>query len=258
MAKRKRRKGTQPWTPVRGRRVRVLKLDFWRMSANLYPAVRRSLAAQAADQIRQRISRGDLRPGQRIESSRKLALELQISLPVLREALAALSYLGMLEVRQGVGIFVARQFRAARVLRVSHRRAQTAELHALRATIAAETASLAARRRRTHGQRLDLHLMLQERHRAVLAGEPMAFTRADLELHTFVAGVAGMPLHASLERMAGVSLRADLAGRARRLALDEGLNELHRTLVDAIDASDADAAREAARAIANAEGAAPD
>jgi DNA-binding FadR family transcriptional regulator len=49
-----------------------------------------------------------------------------------------------------------------------------------------------------------------------------------------------------------------MGGRARRLALDEDLDELHRTLVDAIDASDADAARTAARAIAIAEGAAPD
>lgn len=211
-----------------------------------------------ADQIRRRISIGDLRPGQRIESSRKLALELQVSLPVLREALAALSYLGMIEVRHGVGIFIARRQRAARVLRVSHRRAHRKELHDLRATVAAEVAARAASRRRTERQQLDLHLMLQERHRAVLAGEPTAFIQADLDLHAFVAGVAGSPLHAALERMAGLGLRTDMAGRARRLALDGELDELHRTLVDAIDASDADAARVAARAIAIAEGAAPD
>jgi DNA-binding FadR family transcriptional regulator len=49
-----------------------------------------------------------------------------------------------------------------------------------------------------------------------------------------------------------------MTGRARRLALDEDLDELHRDLVDAIEAHDADAARIAARAIAVAEGAAPD
>jgi DNA-binding FadR family transcriptional regulator len=91
-----------------------------------------------------------------------------------------------------------------------------------------------------------------------LGGEPTAFVEADLELHAFVAGVARSPLHAALERMAGMGLRADMGGRARRLALDDDLGELHRALVDAIDASDADAARTAARAIAVAEGAAPD
>jgi DNA-binding FadR family transcriptional regulator len=240
------------------RRRRAPALDFWRLSANLYPAARRSLAAQAADQIRRRITTGDLRPGQRIESSPKLAAQLRISLPVLREALAALSYLGMIDVRQGVGVFVARQQSRSRVLRVSQRRARRGELHALRATLAAEAAGLAATRRRTDRQRLELHLMLEERRRAILAGEPAAFVRADLDLHAFVAGVAGSPLHAALERMAGLSLRSDLAGRARRLALDGHLDELHLVLVEAIDASDAETARQAARAIATAEGAAPD
>lgn len=254
----KRRRATKSgrWTPTRRRSTR--RLDFWRLSADLYPAVRRPLAAQVADQIRRRISIGDLRPGQRIESSRMLALELQVSLPVLREALAALSYLGMIEVRHGVGIFVARRQRAARVLRISHRRAHRKELHDLRATVAAEVAARAASRRRTELQQRDLHLMLQERHRSVLAGEPTAFIQADLDLHAFVAGVASSPLHAALERMVGLGLRTDMVGRARRLALNGELDELHRALVDAIDASDADAARVAARAIAIAEGAAPD
>jgi DNA-binding FadR family transcriptional regulator len=193
-----------------------------------------------------------------LESSRKLAVELRVSLPVVREAISALSYLGMVEVRHGIGVFVARRQPPARVLRVSQRRARRKELHALRALIAGETAALAASRKRGDRQRLDLHLLMEERHRSVLAGEPDAFVRADLELHGFVAGMAGSPLHASLERMAGRGIRTDLTGRARRLALDDDLSELHRTLVHAIDQCDADAARTAARAIAVAEAAAPD
>jgi DNA-binding FadR family transcriptional regulator len=193
-----------------------------------------------------------------LESSRKLAVELRVSLPVVREAISALSYLGMVEVRHGIGVFVARRQPPARVLRVSQRRARRKELHALRALIAGETAALAASRKRGDRQRLDLHLLMEERHRSVLAGEPDAFVRADLELHGFVAGMAGSPLHASLERMAGRGVRTDLTGRARRLALDDDLSELHGSLVDAIDRSDADAARTAARAIAVAEAAAPD
>ena len=179
-------------------------------------------------------------------------------MPVLREALAALAYLGMIEVRHGVGIFVAQRLRAARVLRVSQRRAHKAELHALRATMGAELAAAAASRKRTDGQRLDLHLVLQERYRSVLGGDPASFVQADLDLHAFVAGIAGSPLHAALERMAGTGLRSDLAGRARTLALDDELNELHQTLVDAIDGSNPEAARRAAEAIAEAEAPAPD
>jgi DNA-binding FadR family transcriptional regulator len=254
--KRRRATSSRRWTSAR--QTSGPRLDIWRMRADLYPAARRPLAGQVADQIRRRISTGDLRPGQRIESSRKLSAELRVSLPVLREALAALSYVGMVEVRHGVGIFVARRQRPARVLRVSQRHASRKELHDLRATIAAEVAARAASRRRTERQQLDLHMLLQERHRSVLAGEPAAFVEADLNLHAFVAGIARSPLHAALERMAGVALRTDLAGRARRLALDADLEQLHRALVDAIDASDEDAAREVARAIATAEGVAPD
>ena len=255
MARRRRTGRARQWTPVRRRKPQI---DFWRIAADLSPVSRRPLAAQVADQVRRRIATGDLRPGQRIESSRKLAVELQVSMPVLREALAALSYLGVIEVRHGVGIFVAHRLRAARVLRVSQRRAYKAELHALRATIAAELAALAATRKRTDGQRLDLHLLLEERYRSVLGGEPATFVQADLDLHAFVAGIAGSPLHAALERMAGIGLRTELAGRARRLALDGELNELHRTLVEAIDESDAEGARRAAKAIAAAEAAATD
>jgi DNA-binding FadR family transcriptional regulator len=194
----------------------------------------------------------------RIESSRKLARELGVSLPVVREALAALAYLGMIEVRHGVGVFIARRRVAARSLKLAHRRANRTELHQLRATVAAETAARAANRRQTARQQLDLHMLLQERRRSILAGEPGDFVQADLALHDFVAGIAGSPLHAALERMAGMGLVSDMTGSARRLAMDDELDELHDALVDAIAASDADAARRTAVAIAVAEGAAPD
>jgi DNA-binding FadR family transcriptional regulator len=234
------------------------RLDIWRLAADLYPVSRRSLAAQVADQIRRKITNGDLRPGQRIESSRKLAQELQVSLPVVREALSALSYMGMIEIRHGVGAFVTRRPRVATTLGAAHRHARRTELHDIRAILAAETAARAARRRRSERQELDLHMLLVERDRSVIAGEPSAFVQADLDLHAFVAGMSGSALHAALERMAGVAVRTDMTGRARQLALDPQLDELHRNLVDAIEASDPDGARSAATAIAIAEGAQPD
>jgi DNA-binding FadR family transcriptional regulator len=164
----------------------------------------------------------------------------------------------MIEVRHGIGVFVARRHVAARSLKVAHRRAHRTELHQLRATIAAETAARAANRRQSARQQLDLHMLLQERRRSILAGEPGALVQADLALHAFVAGIAGSPLHAALERVAGMGLVSDMTGSARRLAMDGELDELHDALVEAIDASDADAARKAAVAIAIAEGAEPD
>jgi len=243
------------WTPVRRREWPV---DWRGQPADLQPVSRRPLAMQAADQLRRRITLGDLKPGQRIESAKKLARELRISLPVLREAIAALAYVGLVEIRHGVGMFVARRPRASRAVRAAARRADLAELHALRETLAAEAAMRAASHRPSPNRMLDLHLMLEERSLSVHSGSPDRFTRADLDFHGTLAGAAGVPLHAALERMTGTALWTDLAGRARRLAWDSSLTRLHRELVDAIEAGTPEAAVAAARAVAAAEAAAPD
>lgn len=252
------KRGKRPkrsWVPVRRRSWPV---DWRRPPADLQPVTRRPLAMQAADQLRRRIARGDLQPGQRFESARKLAGELRVSLPVVREAIAALSYVGLVEVRHGVGMFVARRPRASRAIRAAAHRADLAELHALRETLAAEAAARAASRRPDHRRMLDVHLALEERSLSVHTGSPDRFTRADLDFHGALAAAAGIPLHAALERMTGIALLRDLAGRARSLAWDQSLTELHHDLVDAIEAGTPDAAAAAARAVATAEAAAPD
>jgi DNA-binding FadR family transcriptional regulator len=243
------------WVPIRRRGWPV---DWRRQPADLQPVSRRPLAMQAADQLRRRITLGDLKPGQRIESARKLARELRISMPVLREAIAALAYLGLIEVRHGVGMFVARRPRASRAVRAAAHRADLAELHALRETLAAEAASRAASHPPSVGRMLELHLTLEERSLSIHSGSPDRFTRADLDFHGTLAAAAGIPLHAALERMTGTALWTDLAGRARRLAWDSDLTRLHRDLVDAIEAGTPAAAIAAARAVVAAEAAAPD
>ncbi len=246
------KRAKESWAAVRRKEWPV---DWRYQPADLQPVSRRPLAMQAADQLRRRITLGDLHPGQRIESARKLAKELRISIPVLREGIAALTYLGLIEVRHGVGMFVSRRPRASRAVRAAAQRADRAELHALRETLAAEAASRAASRRPSDHRMLDLHLMLEERSLSMHTGSPLQFTRADLDFHGTVAAAADSPLHAALERMAGTALWTDLAGRARRLAWDLSLTRLHRDLVDAIEAGSPEAAVAAARAIAAAEAA---
>jgi len=255
MARRGRGRKRQAWVAIRRREWPV---NWWGQPADLQPVSRRPLAMQAADQLRRRITLGDLKPGQRIESARKLSRELRISMPVMREAISAIAYLGLIEVRHGVGMFVARRPRAARAVRAAARRADRAELHALRETLAAEAASRAATHRPGVERMLDLHLMLGERSLSVHTGSPDRFTRADLDFHGTLAAAAGIPLHAALERMAGTALWTDLTGRARRLALDSDLTRLHRELVEAIEAGAPEAAVAAARAVSTAEAAGPD
>jgi GntR family transcriptional repressor for pyruvate dehydrogenase complex len=52
------------------------------------------------------ISRGELKPGDRIPSERELALMLGVSRPSVREAIMVLDAMGFLEARQGGGTYV--------------------------------------------------------------------------------------------------------------------------------------------------------
>lgn len=58
--------------------------------------------------LRDRVLAGSLKPGDRLISERDLALQLGVSRPLVREALRALTMLGMVEIRDRVGTIVTR------------------------------------------------------------------------------------------------------------------------------------------------------
>src|SRR5260221_542041 len=75
----------------------------------------RRLYRQIADQLTRLITSGEFRRGERLPSERDLAVQLGVSRPSVREALIALEIQGLVEVRVGAGIFVARSERPATV-----------------------------------------------------------------------------------------------------------------------------------------------
>jgi DNA-binding transcriptional regulator YhcF (GntR family) len=177
---------TKRWGGRRRQRPRPHVETWWSRPASLQTLPRGSLAERAADQLRHRIQLGDVQPGQRLESSRMLAKELGVSLPVVREALAALRAIGLVEIRHGIGASVARRHRAAPVLRASRRRATRRELNELRRGLDAVMAAVAARRVTPHRMR-EMRFALEERALASRSGDPQRFTSADLEPHRWVA-----------------------------------------------------------------------
>ena len=68
---------------------------------------RRSLVDAAAETLRRRIAEGDFGPSDRLPPERVLTDELGVSRSVLREALASLEALGLVEARGTAGRFVA-------------------------------------------------------------------------------------------------------------------------------------------------------
>lgn len=63
-------------------------------------------AAKVFAFIRDRLLSGELKVGDRLRSERELALALGVSRPILREALRALTVLGLLDIQHGRGAFV--------------------------------------------------------------------------------------------------------------------------------------------------------
>lgn len=66
----------------------------------------RSASERVADRLRDLIRSGNIRPGERLPSEHELAGALQVSRPVVREALRGLAMMGVVETRRGGGCFV--------------------------------------------------------------------------------------------------------------------------------------------------------
>lgn len=73
----------------------------------LTPVPRRSSVDQVVERIRQEIESKGLTSGDRLPGEMELIKQLEVSRPVLREALARLRGLGLVEIQRGNGTFVA-------------------------------------------------------------------------------------------------------------------------------------------------------
>jgi GntR family transcriptional regulator, transcriptional repressor for pyruvate dehydrogenase complex len=76
----------------------------------LRPVRRRSVPDDVFEQLAGDIVAGDLEPGASLPSERRLAEELGVSRPAVREALQRLSHAGLIEIRQG-GVTTIRDYR---------------------------------------------------------------------------------------------------------------------------------------------------
>jgi DNA-binding FadR family transcriptional regulator len=235
------------------RRKRTRHDAWWSRRAGLLPMPRGTLAERVADQIRRRILVGELKGGSRLESSRAMAGTAKVGVSVIREALAQLRGEGLVRIRHGVGVFVALKPRPAKVIRAARRRASRRELMALRAALEPMAAGAAAMRV-TDARVLELRLLLGERDLACHSGDARRFAATDIALHRAVFRMSGNQLAAASVELAGPALIGELEARADVLATDSHLQQLHGSLVDAIEMGRATSARRAALAIAEREG----
>ncbi|MGQ9515722.1 MAG: FadR/GntR family transcriptional regulator [Anaerolineae bacterium] len=72
----------------------------------LRPVETKKVYMRVVEQIRSLIESGELRPGDQLPTTQELAEALRVSRPSVREALAALEIVGLVETRPGAGCFV--------------------------------------------------------------------------------------------------------------------------------------------------------
>lgn len=212
-----------------------------------------TLAERIADQIRRGILHGELKPGKRLESCRAMARDAQVGVAVVREAIAQLRGEGLVQVRHGVGVFVASPPRKARALRAARRTAGRREVFELRAALEPIVAE-AATRRATEAAQMELRLLLSERDRIRHSGNSRSFAEADVAFHRAIFRMSGNRLAAAGAELAGRDLVGHVATNAEAIASDDRLQTLHARLTDAIEEGRTTLARRVARAIAAREG----
>lgn len=207
---------------------------------------------QLIDQIRRDIVLGEMHDRERLPSLRTLAALYGVSIPTLRQATQALSYLGVIDIRPGNGTFVAFGPQSHRALIAGLKRASIAELAEMRMLIEVRAAELAAAAPEEEWHE-DMLLWLIERSAEARHGSGQQFVTADAEFHRAVVAAGGSAYASGLHAQIIERLKRPLTSDIRRQARDEALSGLHRLLVDAIDERAPARAGEIAKEIAAAE-----
>jgi GntR family transcriptional repressor for pyruvate dehydrogenase complex len=207
-----------------------------------------SVTSKAIAEIKRLIVTGELAPGERLPPEGPLATQLGISRSSLREAVRALSAMGVLDVRRGDGTFVT-SLEPDLLLRGTGfvvdllQGQEPLELLAVRRLLEPAATALAA-------YRLDeeeLESLRESLERMAEAADVEEFVEIDDAFHGTIVGSTGRPLLVALVRsLSGHTLRA----RIWRGLIDEGAAQEtlrgHRAIVKALEARDAELAHAAA------------
>ncbi|TDD74500.1 FadR family transcriptional regulator [Actinomadura darangshiensis] len=154
------------------------------------------LVEQAAQRLRDQIAGGSWPVGTKLPGETTLATELGVGRSTVREALRALAGAGLVQARQGAGVFVIAtepdEDWPARL-----RRASVADVYEIRAMLEVRAAELAAERR-TGTDLTALDTALSARDEAFTGAAIEPFIDADIALHTAVIAAAHNPVLADL------------------------------------------------------------
>jgi GntR family transcriptional repressor for pyruvate dehydrogenase complex len=209
---------------------------------------RETTTERVIGRLKELITEGELKPGEKLPPERELTSLLGVSRPVLREALQALSALRLLRVRHGDGVYVTSLEPDLLVepLRVVLSLDPTAieQIYEARQVLEVGIAGLAARRM-TPEMESQFDEILAEAQANV--DDPKAFSRIDLELHETIVDMVTNPFLTVAMKSLNELSRSSREFTCTVPGVTPRALEEHRRIVGALKARDGRAARRAMR-----------
>jgi GntR family transcriptional repressor for pyruvate dehydrogenase complex len=195
-----------------------------------------ALTDQAITKIKDLIIAGEFAPGARLPKEQELADRLGLSRNSLREAVRALSLIGVLEARQGDGTYVTSlepdlllagtSFVSDLITGPTLR-----ELYAVRRILEPAATAMATPRLTEH----ELQALDESLHRMDTADTTQAFIDADVDFHRVIVNACGNATLASLiQNLSGGTLRARIWRAIHERDAVESTRRLHHDIYRAL------------------------
>lgn len=198
---------------------------------------RRSVADEVTEQLLAQISAGQYGPGDRLPTEPELARQMGVGRTSVREGLGKLRMLGVVEVRRGLGTFVADEVttdpRLGFIQWTAEHLYQIVDIFEVRISLETTGASLAAVR----ASHEDLALLDERAHAHVLAaasGDLEQLVETDQEFHSAMMACSGNEV---LQKVYGILVPELIPYRRKSLALASAPSRSaadHLAIVDAI------------------------
>lgn len=201
----------------------------------------KKLGDQVIQQLQEKISLGELRPGDKMPAEPELMSLFGVGRSTIREAVRVLVKAGLLEVRQGDGTYVLDKAINPEPLEHRLRRATILEVYEVRRILELEIAKLAALRR-TDDDLVHMRESLNKRREARRIDDNRAYVDSDLAFHLAVAAASKNSVLADLYLSFSNALRDALDKLISDQDLYQNQMSIHEQLLGAIERKDGQAA----------------
>lgn len=201
----------------------------------------KKLGDHVIHQLQEKISLGELKPGDKIPTETELMAMLGVGRSTVREAVRVLAKAGLLEVRQGDGTYVLGRTNNLEPLEHRLRRATILEVYEVRRALELEIAKLAARRR-TEEDLITMRESLAQRCEARSLNDKRAYVDKDLLFHLAIAAASKNGVLTDLYFSFSNTVRDALDKLISDQELYKNQISIHEQLLAAIERQDEQAA----------------